>query len=161
MKSVQKWVRNTLAVVIAGTSASAATIQVTASEPPALTQALAMNASPNAALVNHNVISWSDNASAEVTIEDQFLGMQQRLAELEAGLEEVAEEAGDKSIVHSGSSKSTMKVIGRVHVDAWGFDPTGGDVAALNSKDGSPVDPQTDLVFDVCDSVSKARFGTT
>ena len=75
MKSVQKWVRNTLAVVIAGTSASAATIQVTASEPPALTQALAMNASPNAALVNHNVISWSDNSAAEFTIEDQFLGM--------------------------------------------------------------------------------------
>ena len=59
---------------------------------------------PRVATVNHNAISWSDNAATDVAIEDQFLAMQQRLSELEVGLEEVAEEAGDKSIVHSGSS---------------------------------------------------------
>ncbi|MFG0254359.1 MAG: OprO/OprP family phosphate-selective porin [Rhodopirellula sp. JB053] len=40
----------------------------------------------------------------------------------EESLEKVEELAGNKSIVVSGTSKSTMKVSGRVHVDAWGFD---------------------------------------
>ena len=52
----------------------------------------------------------------------KFDDFEEKLAEMEESIDEVAEEAGDPSIVHSGSSKSTMKVSGRVHVDAWGFD---------------------------------------
>jgi phosphate-selective porin OprO/OprP len=113
--------------------------------------------SPNVLPVNHNTTIRDEGTEValetDVAIEDQFMAMQESLAAMEMELAEVSEEAGDKSIVHSGSSKSTMKVSGRVHVDAWGFDPTGGDVPALNSKSGSSIDPQNRLGF------RRLRFG--
>ncbi len=161
MRRVRKWIHCTMAVAIAGSGICAVNQQANANEPAALAQALNMEASAELsqqiASVNHNRAIWDEGTEtaleADVAIEDQFTAMQDRLAALEADLEEVAEEAGDKSIVHSGSSKSTMKVSGRVHVDAWGFDPTGGDVPLLNSKGGEAIDPQNRIGF------RRLRFG--
>lgn len=161
MKRVRVWIHRAMALTIAGTSICAVNQQTNANEPAALVQALNMEASAElsqqVAFVNHNRAIWDEGTEtaleADVAIEDQFTAMQDRLAALEADLEEVAEEAGDKSIVHSGSSKSTMKVGGRVHVDAWGFDPTGGDVPLLNSKGGESIDPQNRIGF------RRLRFG--
>ena len=161
MKCVRHQVRCALALIIASTSMIVTIREGAASEPPALTQALAqalaMEATPGVATVNHNAVIWDDEAKAslkaEIAIEDQFRAMAERIEGLEAALEDVAEEAGDSSIVHSGSSKSTMKVGGRVHVDAWGFDPTGGDVPLLNSEDDVPIDPQNRIGF------RRLRFG--
>ena len=161
MNCVMKGIRCAAAVVMVGTAALSVSPAATASEPSALSQALGLEASTpqlNPILtVKHNAPIWDEGTEAaleaDVAIEDQFLAMQDRLAALEAELEEVAEEAGDKSIVHSGSSKSTMKVSGRVHVDGWGFDPTGGDVPLLNSKNDVAIDPQNRLGF------RRLRFG--
>jgi len=154
-------------IVLGVTTGISANSPMLANENRPLFQALALSdvsasgqtrqAATDISPVNHNATLWADDEKAvvdvEIAIEDQFLAMQEKLAELEEGLEAVAEEAGDKTIVHSGTSKSTMKVSGRVHVDGWGFDSTGGDLAALNSKDGTPVDPQNRLGF------RRMRFG--
>ncbi|MDB4394098.1 OprO/OprP family phosphate-selective porin [bacterium] len=161
MKCVREWVHCAIAFTIAGTGACAVANQAIANERPALTQALDMEESngrsQNIIPTNHNAVVWDEGTEvaleADVAIEDQFIAMQERLATMEAELEEVAAKAGDKSIVRSGSSKSTMKVSGRVHVDAWGFDPTGGDVPLLNSRGGDPVDPQNRIGF------RRLRFG--
>ncbi len=58
--------------------------------------------------------------------------------------------ADDKSIVHSGSSKATMKVVGRVHIDYWGFPQSEPGIDAL---EGGPDGPQDRLNF------RRMRFG--
>ncbi|MCA9212582.1 MAG: ATPase [Planctomycetales bacterium] len=58
--------------------------------------------------------------------------------------------AGDKSIVHSGSSSSTMKVSGRIHLDYWGFPNV---EPALDTLEGGPDGPQDRLGF------RRLRFG--
>ncbi|MCA9265087.1 MAG: hypothetical protein KDA60_14605, partial [Planctomycetales bacterium] len=69
------------------------------------------------------------------------------IEELEEGLDDLA---GDKTIVHSGSSASTMKVVGRVHVDAWTFPENDADIDTL---EGGPNGPQARLGF------RRMRFG--
>jgi phosphate-selective porin OprO/OprP len=160
-------IRHVVTALIAGTSIGTAISQTMAEESGTLFQALALPSvsattdSPHSPLsisqVTHNsaILAEAEEAvvEAEVSIEDQFAVMQKRLAELEKGLDEAAVKAGDKKSVHSGSSKSTMKIGGRVHVDAWGFNPTGGQVSLLNSKGGVPEDPQNRIGF------RRVRFG--
>ena len=85
-------------------------------------------------------------------MEKRFAEFEEKLAEMEESIGDVGDKAGNKSIVVSGSSKSTMKVSGRVHVDAWGFDGGAGDEAALTRfNDG--LEPQNRLGF------RRLRFG--
>ena len=175
MKYLSKRAWYVLMAMMMTSAVGSASAQTLANEGCPLFQALALpdvsestnvnQSRANILPVNHSSTIVSDGeevvVEAGIAIEDQFLAMQQRLAELEAGLHEVAEGTGDKTIVHSGSSKSTMKISGRVHVDAWGFDPTGGNVPLLNEKDGLPIDPKNRLGFGVCGLVSMARSATT
>lgn len=81
----------------------------------------------------------------------------ERLEKLDNGLEDLDESLGktdakasNKSLVTSGSSKSTMKVSGRIHLDAWGFDTD--DDPAINQFNGGD-DPENRLGF------RRLRFG--
>jgi phosphate-selective porin OprO/OprP len=62
----------------------------------------------------------------------------------EESLEKVEELAGNKAIVVGGTSKSTMKISGRIHLDGWGFD-TDEDPAIDQFNGGT--DPQNRLGF--------------
>ncbi|MGB7344345.1 MAG: porin [Pirellulaceae bacterium] len=94
----------------------------------------------------------SDKEDDDKGLEERFEEFQEQLDEMESSIEDVADVAGNKSIVVSGSSKSTMKVSGRVHFDAWGFDGADGDEATLtNFNDG--LEPQNRLGF------RRVRFG--
>ena len=57
---------------------------------------------------------------------------------------------GDKTIVHSGTSGSTMKVVGRVHADYWGFPENSPGIDTL---EGGPFGPQNRINF------RRVRFG--
>ena len=82
-----------------------------------------------------------DNVEADVeTFRDQ-------LGELE---EEVAAIADDDTIVHSGTSKSTMKVYGRIHIDYWGFPD---ESPGINAIEGGPDGVQNRVGF------RRLRFG--
>ncbi|MDE0819367.1 MAG: hypothetical protein OSA92_17045, partial [Pirellulaceae bacterium] len=165
MKYIGSRIRHVVTALIAGTSIGTAISQTMAEESGTLFQALALPSvsvttdslhSPlSISQVTHNSAILAEEAvvEAEVSIEDQFAVMQKRLAKLEEGLDAAAVKAGDKKGVHSGSSKSTMKIGGRVHVDAWGFNPTGGQVSLLNSKGGFTEDPQNRIGF------RRVRFG--
>ncbi len=74
---------------------------------------------------NQEAVEEEAEEKEEATLEElskQLDEFDEKLSGYEDSLEKVEELAGNKSIVVSGSSKSTMKVSGRVHVDAWGFD---------------------------------------
>ena len=82
-------------------------------------------------------------------------GIQGNLEDLGTAIDDVA---GDTTIVHSGASTSTMKVIGRIHIDAWGISNTSGAIPAIEGVDsgGNPsgiLDPQNRLGF------RRVRFG--
>ena len=47
---------------------------------------------------------------SEETLEERFESFESKLDDLEKSIEDVAEVAGNKQIVKSGSSKSTMQV---------------------------------------------------
>jgi phosphate-selective porin OprO/OprP len=69
--------------------------------------------------------------------------------------ESISQIADDKTIVHSGTSNSTLKVFGRVHFDAWGFGDADDNIDIFNG-DGDvadPNDPQNRLGF------RRIRFG--
>lgn len=88
----------------------------------------------------------------------EFEKLKEQLKEMEESIEEVADTAGNKSIVVSGSSKSTMKVSGRVHLDAWGFDNDEGIDQFVSSNSnggnaGAPDDEPNRLGF------RRLRFG--
>ena len=70
--------------------------------------------------------------------------------DFEKSLEKVEKLAGNKSLVVSGSSNSTMKISGRIHLDAWGFDTD--DDPAISQFNGG-FDPQNRLGF------RRLRFG--
>ena len=72
--------------------------------------------------IDDSVLLVNANQTKAPTVQERLDAINAKLAEMEASIEGVADTAGDKSIVKSGSSKSTMKVSGRVHFDAWGFD---------------------------------------
>ncbi|WP_430453698.1 OprO/OprP family phosphate-selective porin [Rhodopirellula europaea] len=92
------------------------------------------------------------------TFEDKLNAFAERLDSLDEGfegleeaLDEVDGKASNKSLVVSGSSKSTMKISGRVHVDAWGFDTD--DDPAMNQFSAGPEDELNRLGF------RRLRFG--
>lgn len=86
-------------------------------------------------------------------------GTDERLEDLEGQIESLTEALSeitdDKTIVHSGSSNSTMQVSGRVHFDTWSFlenDPA----IAIFEGDGvtdDALDPQNRIGF------RRVRFG--
>jgi phosphate-selective porin OprO/OprP len=71
-------------------------------------------------------------------------------SDVESLTEDFEEFSGDKSIVHSGSSASTMKVSGRIHADYWTFPENDADIDTL---EGGPAGPQARLGF------RRMRFG--
>ena len=80
--------------------------------------------------------NWQgDDEAADAGLQEQLDSLEETLGEIS---EQVDELAGDKTVVHSGSSKSTMKVVGRVHADYWAFPNTAGDID--NFEDGDPQD---------------------
>ncbi len=95
-------------------------------------------------------------STREATLEERMKAFAERLDKLDTGLVYLDEslartdvKASSMSLVLSGSSKSTMKVSGRIHLDAWGFDT--GDDPAINQFNGG--DPQNRLGF------RRLRFG--
>ena len=95
--------------------------------------------------------SDEEESEDELTLEElakKLEELDETIADYEKSLEKVEKLAGNKSIVVSGSSKSTMKVSGRVHADAWGFD-TDDSIDALNGS----TDPLNRLGF------RRLRFG--
>jgi phosphate-selective porin OprO/OprP len=65
----------------------------------------------------------SDSEESEVeSLTSKLEELEEKFAEMEESIDEVVDEVGDPTIVRSGTSKSTMKISGRVHLDAWGFD---------------------------------------
>ncbi|WP_242631727.1 OprO/OprP family phosphate-selective porin [Rubripirellula amarantea] len=79
--------------------------------------------------------SVEDSDDDDGSLEERFEEFEEHLSELEDSIDEVAEVAGNKSLVVSGSSKSTMKVSGRVHLDAWGFDNDEGVTQFAGGED--------------------------
>jgi len=70
--------------------------------------------------------------------------LEKEMSSLSDSLEKVEDIASNKSIVVSGTSKSTMKITGRIHVDAWGFDTD--DNPGINQFNGGD-DPENRLGF--------------
>ena len=99
--------------------------------------------------IDDSVLLVNANQTKAPTVQERLDAINAKLAEMEASIESVADTAGDKSIVKSGSSKSTMKVSGRVHFDAWGFDAN--DDTITNFNEGN--DPENRLGF------RRLRFG--
>lgn len=97
---------------------------------------------------SNSVLQAAAKSPKQPSIQERLEAINAKLAEMEASLDEVADQAGDKSIAKSGSSKSTMKVSGRVHFDAWGFDKNDEAISAINSQD-----PENRLGF------RRLRFG--
>ncbi|MCG8652936.1 MAG: OprO/OprP family phosphate-selective porin [Pirellulales bacterium] len=87
-----------------------------------------------------------------MSVEEKFDAFDKYFQDLESSIDDVAETAKDKTIVKSGTSKSTMKVFGRVHVDTWGFDGGSGDEATL-TRFNDDLEPQNRLGF------RRLRFG--
>ena len=103
-----------------------------------------------AAAENSTEAEAAEEGDAESTsLEQQFADFQAQLDEMEESIDAVAAKAGNKSIVQSGSSKSTMKISGRVHFDAWGFDPKDDTIADFNEG----ADPENRIGF------RRLRFG--
>jgi phosphate-selective porin OprO/OprP len=107
---------------------------------------------PDAAGAKQAESEISDQAEEiSATLEERFAALDERFEDLEESIDEVAEVAGNPQIVKSGSSKSTMVVSGRVHVDGWGFDIPQDDKAAIAAMNDG--DPQNRLGF------RRVRFG--
>lgn len=81
---------------------------------------------------------------------ERFDKLNQDLAELTEQIDEIS---GDKTYVHSGTSKSTLTVGGRVHLDYWGFSNTSGAIDQFAGTQAVPVDPQDRIAF------RRLRFG--
>ncbi|MEZ6120556.1 MAG: porin [Pirellulaceae bacterium] len=87
--------------------------------------------------------NWADEDEEE----DDDSELADKIKDLESSLEDLTEEVdeftGDKTIVHSGSSGSTMKVYGRIHADYWTFPQTSGDISNFEGGD----DPEDRIGF--------------
>ncbi len=96
---------------------------------------------------------WFHNTSQEPvrsTIDERFEA-------LEAGLEKQAGaldglKSNMKDYVKSGHGKPTMKIVGRVHTDFWGFPESSSAANAFETADPS-LDPQNNFQF------RRLRFG--
>ena len=96
-----------------------------------------------------------EEADTEVGGEDspstRYQQLNRMIGDLESAIDEVT---GDDTIVHSGTPWSTMRVSGRIHADAWGFDTEDESIARFNAdSDRNPLDPQNRLGF------RRLRFG--
>ncbi len=98
-------------------------------------------------------VESDEDDEGEATLEERFAEFEAKLADMEESIEDVAEVAGNKSIVVSGSSKSTMKVSGRIHLDTWNIDSLDPTINNINEEDGDPLDPQNRFGF------RRLRFG--
>jgi phosphate-selective porin OprO and OprP len=80
--------------------------------------------------------------TSDVTQLSQEPTVEQRLADMEAKLKSLESKAGDKTLVKSGHSGSTMRISGRVHADYWGFpgDSPGANLFETGDPDISPQD---------------------
>ena len=110
MKRFSRWVRYAVATAVVGSAAGITAEGTNAVEPDALQQALMLPSTESSHGSVSPVTHWADAGNDNASIEEQFTAMQEQLAAMDAELSKVAEEAGDTTIVHSGSSKSTMKV---------------------------------------------------
>ncbi len=81
-----------------------------------------------------------------------FGDMEEQIEGMEELQEEFSEFSSDKTLVHSGSSGSTMKVSGRIHIDYWGFPKND---QAIDVLEGGPDGPQSRLGF------RRLRFGVS
>ena len=80
-------------------------------------------------------------------LEDRFDGLQANFEDLS---EQFDEFSSDDTIVRSGTSKSSMSVVGRVHADYWAFPNTD---PGIDLNEGGPQGPQTRFGF------RRVRFG--
>ena len=85
--------------------------------------------------LDNSILQVAVRKPKEPSHQERLEAINAKLAEMEASIDSVAEQAGDKSTVKSGSSKSTMKVSGRVHFDGWGFDKNDASIADINGQD--------------------------
>ncbi|TWT80164.1 Porin P precursor [Planctomycetes bacterium CA13] len=85
-----------------------------------------------------------DDGSDITKLSEKIEAFGEDLDGFEKSLEKVEKLAGNKSIVVSNTSKATMKISGRIHVDGWGFD-TNEDPAINQFNGGS--DPDNRLGF--------------
>lgn len=98
--------------------------------------------------LDNSILQVAARKPKEPSLQERLEAINAKLAEMEASIDSVAEQAGDKSTVKSGSSKSTMKVSGRVHFDGWGFDKNDASISDINGQD-----PENRLGF------RRLRFG--
>ncbi len=155
MKSIYGKARSALLVAL-GISVSTISTSFNASvaEDSPLLQAIQLSESSSVQPVAYNAILAEEDG--DESLEERFAKIDEQFASLEESIDEVASVAGNKSIVVSGSSKSTMKVSGRVHVDGWGFDTVDDTIANMNeTSSGNPLDPQNRLGF------RRLRFGVS
>jgi phosphate-selective porin OprO/OprP len=112
---------------------------------------------PGAKQAESEISDQAEEISA--TLEERFAALDERFEDFEESIDEIAEVSGDKQIVKSGSSKSTMVISGRVHFDAWGFDDRSPNIGFFeNPNDSSEPsvggeDPDNRLGF------RRLRFG--
>lgn len=157
MTRITQKARRALLVALGIAATTFTNLSVTqAAEDPALLHALRL---PSTVETDSEIQQVSFNALAEgekeLSIEEKFASFHDKLDSFETSLDKVSEKASDPTIVKSGTSKSTMKIVGRVHADAWGFD-TGNDpsISRFNQDSGgNPLDPQNRLGF------RRVRFG--
>jgi phosphate-selective porin OprO/OprP len=83
---------------------------------------------------------------------EESKGYGESIEELDKSLTKLGETVkkitDDKSFVHSGGSKNTMKLTGRIHIDHWAFPTAQGGIPAIEGGD-----PQDRLLF------RRLRFG--
>lgn len=95
--------------------------------------------------------AYSESSTTQsATKRTAFEEFEQRVSNLEADFDEFQE--GDKQRVRSGTSLSTMKIVGRVHADYWSFPNDSAGSNAFESGD-STQDPQDRIGF------RRIRFG--
>lgn len=85
-----------------------------------------------------------DGDSDITKLSEKIEKLEEEMSGLKESLDDVEEIAGNKSIVVSGTDKSTMKITGRIHLDAWGFDTD--DDPVINQFNGGD-DPHNRLGF--------------
>ena len=79
--------------------------------------------------------------------EEKFGDLEDSIGDLESDVDGIT---GDKTYARSGTSKSSLKVSGRIHADYWGFPDSS---PGINAIEGGPAGPQDRLGF------RRLRFG--
>ena len=87
---------------------------------------------------------------SDLDIAQRFDKLEEQFGDLSETVDGIT---SDKTYVRSGSSASTLKVSGRVHLDAWGFSNTSGAIDQFEGSPADPADPQDRIGF------RRIRFG--